>query len=167
MTQGEKSSGRPVTGRHVLYAFLAFFGVIFVADSYMIYKAVTTFGGLETTDAYRKGLAYNDRIAIADAQAKRGWSDKVGYSVQSGQLQISLLDRDGDGVSGLAVAAKVGRPATNRYDHTIAFSQSGPGIYEAHATGLEPGWWTIDIVAARGSEVEPVYQARRRLWIKP
>ena len=43
----------------------------------MIYKALTTFGGVETPDAYRKGLAYNQRIAAEEAQAGLGWHDEL------------------------------------------------------------------------------------------
>ncbi len=167
MTRSENASGRTLSGRHVLFGLLAFFGVIVVVDSFMIYKAVTTFGGLETTDAYRKGLAYNDRIALAEAQAKRGWSDEIVYEAETGRLRVSLVDRQGDGVSGVEVKARVSRPATDRFDRTVWFTQTAPGAYEADATGIEPGWWTIQITANRSSEDDALYQARHRLWIKP
>ncbi|MGI9403981.1 MAG: FixH family protein [Hyphomicrobium sp.] len=161
---------RTISGRHVLFGLIAFFAIVLVADGYMIYKAVSTFGGLETEDAYRKGLAYNDRIAVANAQAKRGWRDQLNYLPQSKRLRIALLDREGAGVSGLDITASLGRPATNRFDREFSFVQTGPGIYEAEIPAIESGWWTVGVQARRTAPDRrdaTVYEAKRRLWIKP
>ncbi len=162
--------GRTLSGRHVLFGLIAFFAIVLAADTYLIYKAVSTFGGLETEDAYRKGLAYNDRIAAANAQAKRGWRDRLDYLPQSKRLRIALLDRDGVGVSGLNITASLGRPATNRFDRKLSFVQTGPGIYEAEVPAIESGWWTVRVQAKRGAHDRRdaiIYEAKRRLWIKP
>ena len=71
---GAKAAG--IRGGHVLAAMLAFFAVIIVADATLIYKALTTFGGVDNPNAYRQGVAYNQRIArdaqaIADRLARR------------------------------------------------------------------------------------------------
>ncbi len=161
---------RTLSGRHVLFGFIAFFAIVFIADAYMIYKAVSTFGGLETDDAYRKGLAYNDRIAAADTQAKAGWRDRLEYLPQTKRLRIALLDRDGAGVSGLTITASIGRPATNRFDRELSFVQTGRGTYEAAVPTIESGWWTVGMVATRSARDHrnaTVYEAKRRLWIKP
>jgi nitrogen fixation protein FixH len=63
----------PITGRHVLYAMLIFFGVIFVVNGVFIYLARSTFTGVSTEDAYHKGLAYNDVIRAAGSQHTLGW----------------------------------------------------------------------------------------------
>jgi nitrogen fixation protein FixH len=159
-----------LTGRHVLLAFLGFFAIVFVADGIMIYKAVSTFGGLETADAYRQGLAYNQRIAAAATQAQRGWRDRLDYVAQTKRLRVALTDGAGAAVSGLALTAQLQRPATDRFDQAVLLEPTGPGTYEGDAGGLAPGWWTVDIVARRGSEQQEtaaLYESRRRLWIKP
>jgi len=163
-------AGRALSGRHVLFGLIAFFAIVLVTDAYMIYKAVSTFGGLETDDAYRKGLAYNDRIAAANAQAKRGWRDQLNYLPHTKRLRIVLLDRDGAGVSNLNMTASIGRPATNRFDRQLSFVQTGPGIYEAETPTIESGWWTVEVQAKRRTHDRrdaTVYEAKRRLWIKP
>lgn len=163
-------SGFTLNGRHVLFGLLAFFAIVLVADTYLIYKAVSTFGGLETEDAYRKGLSYNNRIVAADAQAKRGWRDKLNYLKQTKRLRISLLDREGVGVSGLKITASLGRPATNRFDRELTFVQTGPGIYEAAAPAIGSGWWTIEARAKRNAHDRReaiVYELKRRIWIRP
>lgn len=169
-TPHRADDGHTINGRHVLFGLIAFFAIVFIADAYLIYKAVSTFGGLETDDAYRKGLAYNDRIAAADTQAKAGWRDQLEYLAQTKRLRIALLDRDGAGVSGLTITASIGRPATNRFDRELSFVQTGHGTYEAAVPTIESGWWTVGMLATRSARDHrnaTVYEAKRRLWIKP
>jgi nitrogen fixation protein FixH len=154
-------------GSHVLTAFLAFFATVFLVDGLMIFRAVTTFGGLETTDAYRKGLAYNSRIAKGEAQARLGWRDKVAYVALAQRVRVDLTDSAGASVPGLALTGEIGRPATDRFDRQLAFTQTGPVTYEADAAGLEPGWWMVEIAARKQGGAEPLYEGRTRIWIKP
>lgn len=169
-TPHKVDSGLTINGRHVLFGLLAFFAIVLVADTYLIYKAVSTFGGLETEDAYRKGLSYNSRIVAADAQAKRGWRDQLNYLTQTKRLRIVLLDREGVGVSGLSITASLGRPATNRFDRNLTFIQTRPGIYEAAVPTLESGWWTVEAQAKRNAHDRReaiVHELKRRIWIRP
>jgi len=161
--------GRNLNGWHVLLTFLAFFATVFVVDGIMIYQAVSTFGGLETPDAYRKGLAYNERIAAGAAQEQRGWRDQLDYLPMTQRLRIALSDHAGTAVSALVLSAEMGRPATDRFDRQLAFTQTGPGTYEADVAGLEPGWWTVDVKAHSSADTggEALYESRQRLWIKP
>jgi nitrogen fixation protein FixH len=154
-------------GRHVLLTLIGFFAVIFAVNGIMVYKAESTFGGLDTDDPYRKGLDYNERIAAAEAQAKLGWRDSLSYVPETRRLRVSLIDKAGGAISGLEVSAQIQRPATNRFDREIVLEQTGPGIYEAEAAGLGPGGWTVDLTARSSDEDAALYEARRRLWIKP
>lgn len=156
-----------LNGRHVLLAFIGFFLIVFAVNGVMIYKAESTFGGLDTDDAYRKGLAYNDRIAAAAAQAALGWRDSLAYVPETRHVRLSLTDSAGAPVAGLSVTADMQRPATDRFDETLYLTQTGPDLYEADAARLEPGWWTVDVRARHGAEGAAVYEARHRLWIKP
>ena len=171
MTSSRASaSPQALNGWHILASLVGFFTLVFVANAIMIYLAVSTFGGLDTDDAYRKGLAYNDRVAAAAAQAKRGWRDELSYLPKPQRLRLALTDASGEAVGGLTVTAQVQRPATTRFDQELALVQSGPGTYEANAAGLDAGWWTVDLTARHTSagEVSPIlYEARRRVWIKP
>jgi nitrogen fixation protein FixH len=162
-------SGRILRGHHVLLIFIGFFVTVFLVNGLMVYDALSIFGGLETPDAYRKGLAYNERIAKGAAQDELGWHDRLAYVPELRRVRLDVTDSAGAGVPGLIVAGEIGRPATDRFDRRLKFRQTGPGTYEADAAGLEPGWWTLDIEAKRsvsaGAEVP--YEAKERLWIKP
>ena len=63
-TPHKVDSGLTINGRHVLFGLLAFFAIVLVADTYLIYKAVSTFGGLETEDAWAV-------IAVSEANGVR------------------------------------------------------------------------------------------------
>jgi len=155
-------------GRHVLMCFLGFFGTIFAVDGFMIYQAVSTFGGVETPDAYRKGIEYNASIAQDERQTLLGWQDDTKFAGAPERLLVSLRDKNDAAVAGKRVVATIGRPATDRHDVTVTLAETAPGLYEAAFPGAAEGTWIVDLSAYDGgSSNEPVYQARRRAWIKP
>lgn len=163
-----RNERRELRGTHVLLVALGFFVTVFLVNGIMVYDALTTFGGLETPDAYRKGLAYNQRIAEGEAQKQRGWHDKLAFISQTQRVRVDLTDPAGAGVPGLVISGEIGRPATDRFDRKLGFTQTSLGTYEADAAGLDPGWWTIDIEARKGAAAgDVVYEARERLWINP
>lgn len=160
--------GIKLHGRHVLMILVGFFATIVVVDGFMIYQAVSTFGGLETTDAYRKGLNYNDRIERQVAQSASGWSDTVSVVGAPAKLRVVLQNRDKEAVAGQALKVRVGRPATNRYDMNLDLIEAAPGLYEAPLGDLAGGAWIVDVSAFNGSaDGDPAYQARSRIWIGP
>lgn len=156
-------------GRHVLAAMAAFFAVIVVADATLIYKAVSTFGGVDNVNAYRDGLAYNERIANATRQAELGWQDSVEVLAAPVRLRVSLKDRDRQALAGLALDATLARPATTRSDAKLALDEVAPGVFEHDISALGDGAWIVDVRAHRKGDADAmlVYQIRRRLWIAP
>jgi len=159
-----------LSGRHVLLAMVAFFGVIIVADATMIYTAVSTFGGVDNANAYRDGLAYNTRIAREERQAALGWQDKVELLADPSRLRVSLRDASGAIPTAVRLEATLGRPATNRADTQLRLVEISPGLFEAPvADDPGPGTWVATVRAFQADEAatEPVYQTRRRLWVAP
>ncbi|MFW5680782.1 MAG: FixH family protein, partial [Pseudomonadota bacterium] len=59
--------------RWIPWAFVAFFGVVFLVNGVMVYFAVTTFAGVERRDAFKRAQSYNEVLAEARAQAALGW----------------------------------------------------------------------------------------------
>jgi len=154
-------------GRHVLIVFLAFFGAVFAVNGGMIYWALSTHTGLVANEPYRKGLHYNDRIAAAERQARLGWTDSLDVD-RDGRIAVMLADSDGRPVSGLEVEARIGRPATDRHDINLKFTETAPGRYDALAVPLGRGSWLVALdVRTDRRAADPVYRARRRLWLKP
>ncbi|MCC7253851.1 FixH family protein [Hyphomicrobium sp.] len=169
-TSRAREEVRGLSGRHVLGAMLAFFAVIIVADATMIYKAVSTFGGVDNANAYRDGLAYNARIALAERQAALGWSETVELVSEPARLRVALKDASGAAPASLRVEATLGRPATNAADTVLRLAEVAPGVFEAPVgDDPGPGAWIARVRAypADGTTAEPIYQMRRRLWVAP
>ena len=125
----------PLTGRHVLIAVLAFFGVVFAVNGVMTYIALDSFSGLATEDAYRKGLRYNEQLATADAQAAQGWRVKVDYREGSGSLRLTLRDKDDLPLRSLQIEGIVGRPASAQHDRQPVLAHVGCRCRRLVATG--------------------------------
>ena len=152
-----------IHGRHVFYILAGFFAIMLAVNGLFIYFAVTTFNGIES-DAYQKGLHYNDRIDAGGRQAALGWSHKIAFG-PDGAVLVSVNDRQDAPVSGLTLTGDIGRPVADRFTRTLAFRETGAGAYRAAAASLEPGTWIVSVGVTRGSEA--AYQIKERLWLKP
>ena len=157
---------RPVEGRDVLAMVLAFFAAVFAVNGFMIYAAVSTHTGLVANEPYRKGLAYNERIAADERQAQLGWFEQLEFS-RDGRLLLTLAQRDSRPVQGLKVEGVLGRPASNHRDVLLRFIEMAPGHYQALAPGMPAGSWLITLEARPSDGAEPIFRLRRRLWLKP
>ncbi len=152
-------------GQHVLLGLVVFFALIFLANGIFLYYAIATFDGGDTSDPYRKGLHYNDTLDEAARDAERGWQGALGYEASAGKLDLDLRDREGEPVSGLHIAATVGRPATDREDRSVRFREIEPGSYAAELT-LAPGQWIAQLQSeelSRGGS--PSFRLKQRIIV--
>lgn len=157
------------TGRHMLFALLAFFGIVFAMNIYMVRVAISTNSGLEGQSPYRSGLKYNERIAAAERQEALGWSDRIALADGGSRLVVTLSDRNQAAVEGLKVAAVLGRPTTVVEDESLVLEEKAPGQYEAVTKITAPGYYIASIEAIDPSKADDgvIYRARTRLWLKP
>jgi nitrogen fixation protein FixH len=166
-TNNAQPSARPLTGRTVLLALLAFFGVVIGVNSVMIALAIGTMPGLENEKPYQAGVAWNAEIEAARAQAGRRWTvaSHVTRNAQGrATLAVDAHDAEGAPVAGLTVAARLMRPADQRSDHTILLGERAPGTYEGETTGVAVGAWDVEIEAARASE--RLFRSRNRIVLE-
>jgi len=155
-----------IEGRHVLFALLAFFGVMLIANGIFLYYAVGTFNGFETRDAYREGLNYNKRIASEEAQMLSGWKPEAHYAVEEQELIIEMRDESGRGVAGLAISGEIRRPVTDNEDQKITFHEIAPARYAAPIK-LSAGQWIFSAqVFKPGAPGVTAFRFKRRLWVK-
>lgn len=158
---------KELTGRHVLIILLSAFAVVLVVNVIFVYKAVSTFTGVET-NSYGKGLRYNEVVSAAKAQSELQWSHKVEMT-KAGIVQISLSDKSGAPVAGLSFMGQIGRPAADNYSHQLSFTESKPGLYTAPSGVQEAGRWVVAVAATRthAQNEQPVYRLKERLWLEP
>lgn len=165
----QDSEGR-MTGRHVLWMILGFFAIVFGVNGVLLWQALATHSGLVANEPYRKGLAYNDRIAAGERQHDLQWIESLNYDAAR-HVTLQLTDRARRPVTRLEVIGSLGRPATNRDDLRLAFTEVAPGVYVASPGKIDPGAWRIDIEARQASDGKAsdaiIYRLRRRLWLTP
>lgn len=132
-----------IKGRHVLVAFVLFFGLIAAVDAVFISLAYRTFSGQVAKNPYEAGLLYDRTLAKRAAQAKLGWSATL--AVGGDVVELVITDKAGQGVDGLTVEATLDRPATDVGGQTLSLSGRGDGRYLADAT--LSGAWDVEVLA--------------------
>ncbi len=147
--------------------FFAFFGVVLLANSIMIYIALSSWTGLETKNYYIKGVHYNEALKGASEQAERGWSSTVALRDVhglSGRIVVHLVKPGDVPIVGADFKAEILRPTTTGFDQTIALSETAPGTYEGVVTFPMKGQWDIRQVV---HHKDGSYQAIERIMVKP
>jgi nitrogen fixation protein FixH len=166
MTQAASLSTRHLNGWHVLTILLTFFGTIGVADAVLIYSAMRSWTGAETTSAYRAGQLYNGELAQAQAQAALGWHvDATAERRPDKTVQVSVTARDpmGRPLADVIWRAILQRPTSQRDDRVVPLRQGGYA-HVAIVTDLAPGQWDLVVEGSRGGE--RAYRSKTRLVLR-
>lgn len=160
-------SFRPITGRHVLIAVVAFFAAVSAVNGVMIWLALDTHPGQVNANPYREGLEYNQTLAAQRAQRALGW--RVDVAVAAGahahRIDASFRDRDGRAIRGLEIVARLVRPVAQDADRETKLRETAPGAYRGTVDLPAPGNWHLVVEAARGGDA-PVWHMERVLWLK-
>lgn len=147
------------------WIFVGGMAVVVVVNVVMMTLAVKTFPGLETKDAYQKGLEHNKALAKARQQAERGWKVELDFPAETGKpadLAVTFRDKQGQPVEGLTVEADFVRPTVAGYDFRVKLEPRGNGTYAARATMPLVGQWHLNLVAGRGEET---YEDSRKIQV--
>jgi len=142
-----------MTGRRFLVGMILVFGVIFAVNGFFIFKALSTFDGIEIDDAYQRGRAYNKDLAAMEAQKAQGWKAELSDPVTRGGVThfvARFADRNGVPLQGLKINATFWRPVSTGDDRTELMREVAPGRYEADFTLAHEGNWIVR-VAAQGA----------------
>ena len=155
----------PTPGGWIPWLFVGLFMVVLAVNGTMITIAVSTFNGLETTSAYEKGLAYNQRLAAAAEQERLGWQGSIETQAQDDgrvTLTFKLADRKGEPIVAADVRARLDRPLQAGHDQSVVFDEAGGGRYIATVDLPLEGQWDVELMAAvRGQR----YQLTERLHL--
>lgn len=154
-----------IEGRHVLFGLVAFFGVMLIANAILLYLAVSTFSGGDSSNAYQKGRNYNEIVEAAKRQDERGWRSELAYEDQTGRLTLEIVDKFEAPITGLQVDARLGRPATDKEDRQVELKEADAGVYAA-TLDLAPGQWVISVASGWEREGgESTYRLKQRLTV--
>jgi nitrogen fixation protein FixH len=158
---------RLIGSRWIPYAFVAFFGVVLLANGAMIWIAFATWTGLETESAYQKGLAYNRVLDQARAQASRGWQVDLEFAQADERavaVKLALADRHGDLIEDASVSTTFFRPTHEGHDQVAAIPHRYGGEYEARVELPLAGQWDVQLSIERAGEV---WRETRRVYLRP
>ena len=136
-----KTGNKELTGRHVFFMVLAFFGIIISVNAYFIVMAVQSFSGEDVPRSYRQGLEYNQTIEARKHQSKLGWT--ITANRLDGRILVNFEDKNGKALTGLGLTAKLRHPTMLSNDHLLNFIETAPGLYEAHIAGIEGNWLLV------------------------
>jgi nitrogen fixation protein FixH len=158
MSPAPASSGFQIRGWHVAAGVCAFFAVVIAVDTSFAVLAYRTHPGQVSVTPYEDGLAYDRHIAQLRAQEALGW--RAAAQARPGVLLLQFADRNGRPLRGLAVSARLERPATEAGRVTPRFQEVRPGAYEAPVGALAGAW---DLTAEARGEGGARFVAERRL----
>lgn len=147
------------------WVFVAGFAVVIAANAVLVLLSLSSWPGLETENAYERGLAYDRTLSAAEAQAARGWSATVtfdGARGAAGRLALELKDDGGEGVAELSVEAFLVRPASEGFDRTVRLAPQGGGLYASEIEFPLPGVWEVRL---RAEGMGTPYYVTERIWV--
>lgn len=141
------AGGWTLTGWHVLGIVVGFFAIIIALNIWFLTLAYRTFPGQVSETPYEDGVAFNNRIARREAQARLGWT--AAAAAGPGGARVEMRDASGAPLRGLVLTGRLERPATEVGRTDLRFTETSPGRYEA--TVPDPtGAWDLSFVARGG-----------------
>jgi nitrogen fixation protein FixH len=157
---------RIVTGRTVFLCLLGFFAIVAGANAILIRAATSTFGGLETENAYKAGLNFGREIAAARAQDALHWTveghlsrDRRGMTA----IEVAVKDATGNTVRGLDLSGALLHPTDRRLDHTVRLETENDGTFHG-VVQVAPGQWDLILDVERNSE--RVFRSKSRVKVR-
>lgn len=159
-------NARPVTGRKVLIAFVAFFAVVFSVNAIMVRFATSTFGGVDADRAYQVGLAFNREIAAAESQNALGWDVQAHFAERgAGRTELTIRVRDARDTTpaGIHVVSHLGHPGDRRRDREIAMSGNSQGVFTGVIEDAAGQW---DLVLEVWRDEQRMFRSVNRVGLK-
>jgi nitrogen fixation protein FixH len=137
-------TAKPLTGRHMLVMFVAFFGVIFAVNMLMATVAIRSWTGLVVENSYVASQTFNaDAESLKNAEAL---SISHALHYEKGKLHLSLLGADSKAIAADNVQIAIGRPVDEQEDQKLIAVRTADGQFEV-ATKLGVGVWSGELSA--------------------
>ena len=151
--------------RWIPWMFVAFLAVVLAANGTLVAIALSTWTGLSTTDAYKKGLAYNQTLEAARAQAALGSQAELGFmqlEERRGRLDLFLKNAAGVPIDRAEVRVSLVRPTQQGHDFDVLLESRGGGQYTRIIDVPMAGIWDALI---RAEKAQQVFQLQKRLLV--
>lgn len=136
------------TSNWIPWLFVGGFLVVLIANGTMLYFALQSWTGIETEAAYEKGLAFNEQIETAEAQARLGWTAELTVTPsgeRQAEITLVLLDSAGAPLERAEVTGLLRRPTQAGLDQSLTLSPAGNGRYSTEAALPLAGQWELKL----------------------
>lgn len=150
---------REIKGHHVLFALIAFFGIVIVVNIIFVTQAFRTFSGEDEPRSYIQGIHYNDVLDRRAAQAELGWS--ATSTVTQNGVRLEIVDAEGAPVTGLVMDAYLRHPTDSGLDIVLDLQTAGAGLYLAEVD-IPTGRWTLLVSTPEG----PPFEMEQEIWLQ-
>lgn len=162
MEQVEQKKGFPIWGW-----FFVFFGIIFIANGFLVYFANSSWNGVVSEKAYERGLSWNETLEKREQQKALGWQMTMGFVPMgdlSGSVEVTLKDKAGNPLDQAIVKATAWRPTHEGVDIPLDMKAvSGQaGLYRADVSFPLYGIWDVKFAATLGDDM---FEAKKRIDI--
>lgn len=158
-----------ITGKHVLFAMIGFFGAIIAVNIVFVKLAVQSFPGEEVEKSYYQGLNYNDALAEKERQAETGWRMQLVEMPRAGEhtvLDVKLIKRDGTPVYNAALHGVLTRPTTEIGRQELEFYPMRDGVYRSDLAEIGAGAWDLSLEAMGAGEETIELAATTRITVE-
>lgn len=149
------------TGKHMLGAMVAFFGVIITVNLIMARFAITTWSGLVVPNTYVASQEFNGKAAQSREIAALGYQLDLDSGVEG--LSIIFTDRSGAPALADSMITELRRPVGTDQDQELVMTRDSDGIYRAPGQ-LAEGEWIATVTAIRDGET--LYKRGRRFHVR-
>jgi nitrogen fixation protein FixH len=115
----------------VLACLVAFFAVVAAMNAILTWLALSTFGGVETANAYQAGLAFPGEIAAVEAQDALRWqvTGRVAAEGTGTLVEVTVRDRDARPLAGLDAGVRLVHPTNRGADLVVPLEERSPGSF--------------------------------------
>ncbi len=150
------------------WIFVGMFVVVISVNGIMITVAFDSWTGLSTDNAYEEGLAYNERIAAAEAQAALDWQVAMTaepLAEQRVRVALTLRDAAGEPFRADEVRATFIRPTQEGHDMTVWLAPgTAPGEHVAEVAVPLKGVWDVHVEARERGDT---FRIEKRVTVAP
>ncbi len=129
------------------------------------------FPGTVARDYQKQEELFNQYDDALDEQVQLGWTVHKGWVDepvvnQPAVFKVSVVDKQGQPVTGAKVSIDFMRPADKRKDFSVALPELGVGAYQLPITMTEPGLWEV-VVHIQKDAANFELSGRTNVHLKP
>lgn len=156
---------RPLTGRQVLIALIAFFGLVMGVNVIFIVTAIDSFPGEDVRRSWFQGIHFNDVLAERAAQNALGWRAVLGIGGEGSSAYAELrMTAEEAPLGDLEIIAELRHPTDATRDRMLVFEKVELGVWRAPLGDVAPGRWDIAFTARDLAGHE--FEGKRRIWLR-